>query len=369
MPSRRKPLCLFSSLTDMRGLYIHIPFCARKCPYCDFNSYAGKTHLTESYVNRLIEEAQPFKGEKIDTVYIGGGTPSLIQEDLISRLMSGVFETFEIAGNPEITIEVNPGTVDSGKLKSYRSAGINRVSIGVQSFDDGMLGILGRLHDGKQAQDIIRAAFDTGFDNVSADLMFSYKGQTEKVWASDLEKIKELGVPHVSCYGLKVEEGTPFDKNGMTNLDEETDRKLQDFTVKYLEKCGFERYEISNFAKPGFKSRHNLHYWHCDEYIGLGAGAHSYFKGERFSNILSPEKYISAENVRENVILLTDEDKKTEKFIMGMRLSEGVDEKFAQDKDALERYISMGYIKRNGTNISFTDKGFDLSNYILSDII
>ena len=353
----------------MRGLYIHIPFCARKCPYCDFNSYAGKTDLAESYVGRLLKEAESFKGEKIDTIYIGGGTPSLIQAELICRIISGISDVFDIAQNPEITIEVNPGTVDSEKLKSYRRAGINRVSVGVQSFDDKMLEILGRLHNGRQAQDIIRAAFDVGFDNVSADLMFSYRGQTEKVWASDLERIKELGVPHVSCYGLKVEDGTPFHKNGMTNLDEETDRKLQYFTVEYLEKCGFNRYEISNFAKPGFESRHNIHYWHCDEYIGLGAGAHSYFKGERYSNILSPEKYISSDNIRENVILLTEDDKKTEKFIMGMRLLEGVDQKFAQDKEALEKYISMGYIKRSGTNVSFTEKGFDLSNYILSDII
>ena len=353
----------------MRGLYIHIPFCARKCPYCDFNSYAGKLDIAESYTEKLLKEASGFKSEKIDTIYIGGGTPSLIPAELISRIMTGVFETFYIAENPEITIEINPGTVDEDKLKAYKKAGINRVSMGVQSFDDEMLEILGRLHNGLQAQDIIRAAFDAGFDNVSADLMFSYKGQTEKVWASDLEKIKELGVPHVSCYGLKVEEGTPFNKMGMTNLDEETDRKLQARAVDFLKNCGFNRYEISNFAKPGFESRHNIHYWHCDEYIGLGAGAHSYFKGERYSNILSPEKYISSEIIKENVTLLTEDDKRTEKFIMGMRLSEGVDQEFAQDKEALEKYISKGYIKRRGTNVSFTDKGFDLSNYILSDII
>ena len=145
--------------------------------------------------------------------------------------MSGISETFEIDENPEITIEVNPGTVDEDKLRSYHRAGINRVSVGVQSFDDDMLEILGRLHNGLQAQNIIKSAFDAGFDNVSADLMFSYKGQTEKTWTSDLEKIKELGLTHVSCYGLKVEEGTPFYKSGMTNLDEETDRKLQQITV------------------------------------------------------------------------------------------------------------------------------------------
>lgn len=353
----------------MRGLYIHIPFCARKCPYCDFNSYEGKLDIAESYADRLLKEASGFKGEKIDTIYIGGGTPSLIPAELLSRILTGVFETFYIAEKPEITIEINPGTVDAAKLKAYKKAGINRVSIGVQSFDDEMLKILGRVHNSYQAQTVIKSAFDVGFNNVSADLMFSYKGQTEKVWASDLEKIKELGITHVSCYGLKVEEGTPFHKSGMTNLDEETDRKLQAHAVDFLKSCGFERYEISNFAKRGFESRHNIHYWHCDEYIGLGAGAHSYFKGERYNNILSPEKYISSENIRENVTILTYDDKRTERFIMGMRLSEGVDQKFAQDKKALEKYISMGYIKRRGTNVSFTDKGFDLSNYILSDII
>ena len=199
--------------------------------------------------------------------------------------------------------------------------------------------------------------------------MFSYKGQTEKKWLSDLEMVNKLQIPHVSCYGLKVEEGTPFYEDGMENLDEDTDRNLQRITVEMLKESGLERYEISNYAKPGFESRHNLIYWHCGEYIGLGAGAHSYFEGKRYNNILSPEEYIRSKNVRENEIVLTDEDKKTEKFIMGMRLADGVEEEFAADKAALEKYVELGYIKRSGDRICFTDKGFDVSNYILSDII
>ncbi len=353
----------------MRGLYIHIPFCARKCPYCDFNSYAGKLSLAESYVDRLLKEAEEFKGVKVDTVYLGGGTPSLLTEELIERLANGIFDNFEIEENAEITIEVNPGTVNLNKLKTYRSLGINRLSIGVQSFNDDMLKILGRLHDLDQAQDIIKAGFDVGFSNISADLMFSYRGQTEQIWETDLEKVKELGIPHVSCYGLKIEEGTPFDKNGMKNLDEETDRKLQQYTVQYLKKCGFNRYEISNFAKPGFESRHNIHYWHCDEYVGLGAGAHSYLYGKRYNNILSPWEYISRTDIKENVLVLTELDKKTEKLIMGMRLSEGISEEYAENKTVMEKYIQFGYIIRENGKIHFTDKGFDVSNYILSDII
>lgn len=353
----------------MRGLYIHLPFCVRKCPYCDFNSYVGKLELAESYVNRLLKEAAQFKGEEIDSVYIGGGTPSVLPVQLLEKLMSGVLDNFSIVRGAEITIEVNPGTVDKGKLESYRKAGINRLSVGVQSFDDDMLKILGRVHDGEQAQAVIKSAFDVGFENVSADLMFSFKGQTEEIWARDLEKIKELGLKHVSCYGLKIEEETPFHKNGMENLDEETDRKLQQATVDYLKDCGFERYEISNFAKTGFKSRHNLHYWHCDEYIGLGAGAHSYFEGKRYNNIISPEKYLELDNVKENITELTPDDKKTERLIMGMRLSEGVDEKYAENIAAVEKYINLGYIMRKNGKIAFTDKGFDISNYILSDII
>ena len=353
----------------MRGLYIHIPFCARKCPYCDFNSYADKISLADDYIGRLLEEANEFKNSKINTVYIGGGTPSILSGKLIERLMTGAFEIFSIEENAEITIEVNPGTVDLSKLKIYRKSGINRLSVGVQSFNDDMLKILGRLHDGEQAQNIIKAGFDVGFDNISADLMFSYKGQTEEIWAADLEKINELGLSHVSCYGLKVEEGTPFYQNGMENLDEETDRRLQKTTVDYLKNCGFKRYEISNFAKPDFESRHNLHYWHCDEYVGLGAGAHSYVDGKRYNNLLLPEAYIASDNVKENIITPTENDKKTEMLIMGMRLSEGVKESFVQNKTALEKYIKLGYIVREKEKINFTDKGFDISNYILSDLI
>ncbi|MFA7636658.1 MAG: radical SAM family heme chaperone HemW [Monoglobales bacterium] len=353
----------------MRGLYIHIPFCAKKCPYCDFNSYVGKLDIAENYISRLLKEAKEFQGIKIDTVYIGGGTPSLLEEEQISRLTGGIFDCFGIEKNAEITIEVNPGTVDFSKLKTYRKSGITRLSVGVQSFDDDMLKILGRLHNSKQAQNVIKSGFAAGFDNISADLMFSYKGQTEEIWSKDLEKIKELKIPHVSCYGLKVEKGTPFDKQGMQNLDEEEDRRLQKYTVKFLKNCGFNRYEISNFAKSGFESRHNLHYWHCDEYIGLGTGAHSYFEGKRYNNILSPEKYISCDNPRENITELSDTDKKIERIIMGMRLSEGVEETLIQNKDMLEKYVGLGYIVREKGRISFTDEGFDISNYILSDII
>lgn len=316
-----------------------------------------------------MKEAEEFKDIRIDTVYFGGGTPSLLPEDFILRLMNGIFETFSIAESPEITIEVNPGTVDFRKLKVYRESGINRLSVGVQSFNDDMLKILGRLHDSVQAQDIIKSGFDAGFTNISADLMFSYRGQTEEIWAADLVKVCELEIPHVSCYGLKVEEGTPFHTDGMENLDEDTDRRLQKNTVEFLKSCGFGRYEISNFAKPGFESRHNIHYWHCDEYVGLGAGAHSYMFGKRYNNVLSPEEYIASENVKENVITLSEQDKKTEKLIMGMRLKEGVNEEFAENKKALEKYIMLGYILRKNGTISFTDKGFDVSNYILSDII
>lgn len=325
--------------------------------------------MAEEYITRLLKEAKSFRGEKIDTVYIGGGTPSFLPVDLILRLTDAVFNTFEIAQNPEITIEVNPGTVDALKLGTYKKSGINRLSVGVQSFNDEMLKILGRIHDGDQAEKVIKTAQDVGFLNVSADLIFSYKGQTEDVWQADLEKINELEIPHVSCYGLKVEEGTPFYKSGMENLDEDTDRKLQEITVGYLKNCGLNRYEISNFAKPGFESRHNLHYWHCDEYVGLGAGAHSYIDGKRYNNILSLEKYITSEDVKENVLLITEEDKKTEKFIMGMRLAEGVSEEFAENKVALEKHINMGYIMRENGKVRFTDKGFDVSNYILSEII
>ncbi len=353
----------------MRGLYVHIPFCKNKCPYCDFNSYAGKKDIFDEYIARLIKEAKKFRNEKIGTIYLGGGTPSVLSGEQISVLLGNLLNIFDVERDAEIIIEVNPGTVTKDKLKTFFSAGINRLSVGVQSFNDDMLKILGRIHTASQAEDVIKTAQDVGFENISADFMFSYQGQTEKIWLEDVEKACKSGVKHISCYGLKVEKNTPFFRSGMKNLPEETDRKMQQAAVRLLEENGFMRYEISNFAKKGYESRHNLIYWHCGEYIGLGAGAHSYYQGERYSNILSPEEYILSENASVGREKIGDEDKRVEKLIMGMRLSEGTNESLVSDKKALKKYISLGYIKKSGENIAFTDKGFDISNYILSDLI
>ncbi len=355
----------------MRGLYVHIPFCKRKCPYCDFNSYWGIEKLIPEYFEGLKRESEKFSGEEICTVYIGGGTPSIADEALISQMLDRFRETFVIDKEAEITIEANPATLSEKKLKTYLASGINRISVGVQSFGDTHLKTLGRLHNAKEAKEAVLLAKKSGFDNISCDLMFGLPNQTEKQQLQDIKTAVSLPVTHISCYGLKVEEGTPFYERGITPADDELYTQMYEQTADFLKTKGFDRYEISNFAKEGNRSKHNLLYWKCREYIGLGAGAHSYYKGKRYSNPEGIEAYLRGDR-EENVELLSDRDKLVEQLIMGMRLSEGVEKEVALalgSGKALERFIKEGFIKEEKSNISFTPKGINVSNYILSQMI
>lgn len=360
----------------MRGLYIHLPFCISKCPYCDFVSYMGKLPLAKTYLDCVLKEAQGYAGERLETLYLGGGTPTCVETGLLLSFLKRLKSLFVFPKDMEFTIEANPATIDSEKLCAYRTAGINRLSLGAQSFQPALLRTLGRLHRPEDVYRGVQDALSAGFQNISLDLMFSLPGQTLQDWQADLQAAASMEITHLSCYGLKIEPGTPFFRKGIQPLEEDTDRALYHFAVSYLSKQGFEQYEISNFARRENYSHHNLLYWQCREYIGLGAGAHSYVNGSRYYNTGNLDQYINDIQTggtgRSETITLTARDRLVERFIMGMRLCRGVEETvfYALDgKDKLERYLSAGFLQRNQDKISFTTKGFDVSNTILADFL
>lgn len=354
----------------MRGLYIHIPFCVSKCAYCDFNSYAGKEKYMGEYVTALLKEASGFKDEAVDTIYIGGGTPTTLPQQEMERLVFGLNDIFKIPQNAEFTVEMNPCTADYEYLKAINSAGVNRISMGAQSFDDTLLKILGRKHRAEDVSNSVTLCREAGFENISMDLMFSLPNQTFEDWQNTLEKAILCKPDHISCYGLKIEEGTPFYDRGIEPLPEELDRKMYHYAIEFLGKYGYNQYEISNFAQPGKESRHNLKYWRCEEYFGLGAGAHCYLDGVRKYNVAPIDAYIKrikeTSNATEEETVLTAEDVKVEKIIMGLRLKEGINAGLIKDADI---YLNAGFMESVGENIRFTTKGFDVSNEILSKLI
>lgn len=358
----------------MKGLYIHIPFCLSKCAYCDFNSYADKWQLANEYIDALLAEAELFHGQKADTVYIGGGTPTALAKENLCRLISGITDIFDIPKEAEFTVEMNPETADEDYLKSIRELGANRISLGAQSFDNGLLKTLGRVHTAEKTEAAIVCAKNAGFENISLDLMFSLPGQSLKQWKKTLKKAVCCDIRHISCYGLKIEEGTPFYENGIRPLPEDVDRKMYHYAIEFLKENGFEQYEISNFAKKGFQSRHNLKYWHCAEYFGLGAGAHFYISRgglpTRGFNVSAVEEYIKRVRKDGNAVqeqnALTAEDIKIEKIIMGLRLTEGIEIELVENA---EIYVNGGFMEQTNGKIRFTEKGFDVSNEILCRII
>ena len=270
------------------GIYIHIPFCVRKCPYCGFLSAPPETEdAAEKYIDYLVEEIVMTggaygKGRRADTVFIGGGTPSILQPGQISRVVNAVREGFEMTSDPEMTIEANPGTLTREKLKEYRECGINRLSMGVQSMDDGLLESLGRIHRSDDVIESFKLARDVGFDNINLDLMFGMPGQDMDIWEDTLRQITDLDPEHVSFYSLQIEENTPFyasyKEGRLDTATDEMEREMHHRAIHMLEDAGYRHYEISNSAKPGYECRHNLKYWSMKEYLGLGLGAHSYLE-------------------------------------------------------------------------------------------
>ncbi|WP_278554421.1 radical SAM family heme chaperone HemW [Parvimonas micra] len=361
------------------GLYIHIPFCDRICNYCDFTAFQGANSKIKEYVEALKKEIE-LKGNKnflIDSIFIGGGTPSFIDGKYIFEILEKVKENFTVLDNIEISIETNPKTFDEKKLEYYKSAKINRVSIGVQSFNDLILKELGRNHNSKEAFDSIELVKKFDFD-LNLDLIFGYQSQTIEDILYDLEMVKNINPDHISYYGLIIEEKTKFkalqNVGKLDLLDEETERKMYHLIVKKLEEIGLNQYEVSNFAKVGKESVHNKKYWNCKEYLGLGISAHSYLNDERFSNTVNLSKYIKElyngnipVDFREKLDMPT---KKFEYIIMNMRLKEGFlisdynrlfeSDFLEENKKAVKIGLENNVVEINDDRIYFTKRGFDI---------
>ncbi len=375
------------------GLYLHIPFCIKKCNYCDFYSFApSDDEAVERYVSAMMLQMEDIseacRGHVVDTVYFGGGTPSLLKAKQFSRLMDSIRRNFKLSRDAEITAEANPGTVDKKYLKAWRKLGINRLSLGMQSMNDGELNTLGRIHSPEDFESAFESARDAGFTNISVDIMYGLPGQTMKSLADTLRHAVMMDPDHISLYCLKIEEGTPFFamRDTLDIPDDDTEYDMYMKSVDFLATRGYERYEMSNFAREGKYSRHNMKYWNCDEYIGIGASAHSYFGGERYSVIRNAESYINGLEVLESGINIIDESRfiryeesMNEYVMLRMRLDAGVDmnvfeERFGVDfykkfGHLLEEYIEGGFVRRIGDSYSFTSKGMFVSNYILSAVL
>ena len=355
------------------GLYIHIPFCKQKCSYCDFYSRAAHSDETENYIRSLKGTFSGLKdyvaGRSVSSVYIGGGTPSLLGKNIVP-LMKSVFDNFDVLPQAEITAEANP---ESAKdfLQPAMDAGINRISIGIQSSSDKMLKTLGRLHNPDEAKAAVLKAESVGFKNISGDLMIALPGSDISDLDRDIDFLLSLPLNHISTYILKAEKNTPLYSKRSLLPNEDTAAKMYLHTCWRLQNAGFSHYEISNFAKPGFEGKHNLGYWQCGEYLGVGPGAHSFINGKRFYYPRDLKSFLMG-----NKPLFEDEGGSlSEKFMLALRLKTGVlfvDYPFLKKeaaKEKIARLEAAGYLNKTDKGISLTDKGFLVSNTIITELL
>lgn len=385
------------------GIYIHIPFCIKKCDYCDFISYTNCYDLQEKYVKKLIEEIEEnrdlLKNNFISTIYIGGGTPSSIKPEFIKKILDKIYEICEISQisekiKIETTIEVNPGTTTRNNLQLYKNCGINRLSIGLQSTNDNILEAIGRIHNYKQFLDTYKWAKEAGFKNINVDLMLGLPGQDIEILKESLENIVNLQpMPnHISVYSLIVEEGTKIEQNinlGKLKLpDDEEERKQYHYTKNYLELNGYKHYEISNFAKPGFESKHNMNCWKQKQYVGFGVAAHSYVNGIRYANTTDLKEYLNIkENPKEkNFKKIKTVEEKQNKFdmekefmMLGLRKLEGIsiskfEEKFGENpiylfRNELQKLVEENLLEVDLDDIRLTNKGLDFANLVWEEFV
>ncbi|MBP5249282.1 MAG: radical SAM family heme chaperone HemW [Lachnospiraceae bacterium] len=388
------------------GIYVHIPFCVRKCRYCDFLSAPGNDDVVREYVSALISDIENAEGAdnyNVRTVYFGGGTPSSVRHEYIAAVMRALCGRFGLKpqkdgdGNAtlfdrdgrrldECTIEVNPGTVTEERLKAYREMGFDRISVGVQSADDEELKMLGRIHTFSDAKECVRSARNAGFKNLSVDIISALPGQSIEKYRENLEKTVALEPDHISSYSLIIEEGTPFfDMYGPQGEqrselpDEETDRKMYALTKEVLKSHGYERYEISNYARSGYESRHNTSYWTGREYYGFGLGAASFLGNKRLSVLRDLKEYAAHPSARVQEEELDRRDLMNEFMMLGLRLTKGVsraefERRFGVSMDeafpgVLSRLLSQGLIEENAGYVRLTEFGTDVANTVFGEFV
>lgn len=363
------------------AIYVHIPFCKQKCKYCDFTSFQDKEDKIGTYVDALIKEIISYKEKTknyvVTSVYFGGGTPSFIDVKFIEKIFNSIKENYTLADDLEVTIEANPGTINLEKLKKYREIGFNRISFGVQAYQDRLLKEIGRVHSANDAIKGFYMAREAGFNNISLDLMFGLPGQTIDDVRETLNKFIELNPEHISTYSLKVEEKTVFgrlyDEGKLKLPNEDEERNMYYLIKEKLKEAGYNHYEISNFAKVGFESRHNTAYWKRQEYLGFGLGASSCFEEVRFSNTDNFDEYVRdfEGSIREKEIL-TAEDITSEKVILGLRMLSGIDDKLIcceSWRKSVEKLINARLIISENGRIRLTDKGLDLANQVFVEFL
>jgi putative oxygen-independent coproporphyrinogen III oxidase len=380
------------------SLYIHIPYCISKCPYCDFNSHVVAEIPEAKYVDALLRELeyygekQAWRGRTVQSIFFGGGTPSTFNPASIGKLLAWLAATFPINADCEITMEANPGTVDAANFAGYRDAGVNRISVGVQSFQPRLLKFLGRIHDTDEAKKALNVVKQAGFENFSFDLIYANPGQTLAELANDLDTALEFHPPHLSAYNLTFEEGTPFHHEfhagKMANLSEDQEIAMAELIEAKLCAAGLKRYEISNYARPWFQSRHNVNYWRAGDYLGLGAGAHSYRKmpdgvtGKRWSNEKNPGRYMNLVAASNHAMIdreIIDFQKAAGEFMfLGLRLTAGISvelfrARFGKSPEEfyprIKTWQEGGFLDEQAGHLKLTAKGLMLANSIFVEFI
>ncbi|HHQ4318671.1 TPA: radical SAM family heme chaperone HemW [Clostridium perfringens] len=375
---------------DKISLYIHIPFCAQKCLYCDFPSFARKDHLRKAYIEALNKEIISLREKhnnlEISTIFIGGGTPSVLEANELECLLKEVAK-LNMAKDIEYSMECNPGNLTEEKLEVMKKYGVNRISMGLQAKQDNLLKGLGRIHNYKTFKENFLLAKKVGFNNINVDLMFGLPNQSLNEWEETLREIISLEPAHISAYSLIIEEGTAFynlyENDKLKLPTEEEERKMYHLAKKILEENGFNQYEISNYAKEGKECRHNLAYWNMDNWIGVGSAAASYIDGKRIKNISSVEEYINSikdkEEAVEEIINNSKNDNMEEFMFMGLRKINGIDENEFKNRfsmnindvygEILNKYIGEGLLIRESGRIFLSEKGIEISNVIMADFL
>lgn len=371
------------------SLYIHIPFCEHKCIYCDFYSIITFENQIE-FIKCLKKEIDfysqsDFKDAEFSTIFFGGGTPSILEPNQIEDILNHLFKKFNFSNNLEITLETNPGTVDETKLKLFKQAGINRLSIGIQSFDENDLKFLTRIHDKKTAINTVQTAYSSGFENLNIDLIFNLPNQTKEKWKSNLKIAVNLPITHISTYSLILERGTILNKmvlDGKVKIqDEDYDADLYELTIDFLTSHGFNQYEVSNFAKNGFECEHNLAYWNHKNYLGLGPSAHSFFGNRRWWNYSSLKRYLTEVQTNGHAQMsyeILSEFELLNEYIMLALRSKGLNlqeltEKFGIDwldqSNKINQYIQSGYMVKKNNNLMLTSSGYAVCDEILKNLL